>query len=529
MRKESFVYGAAILVLSSVINRILGFIYQVFIIRLIGAEGIGLFSMVYPIYVLLIVISTAGIPVAVAKFVAEELAKNNLKRVFKILKLSLIIMGSLSIIVTISVYYLTPFLLGTVFPNPNVYWCFISLLPGIFIVAISSAFRGFFQGLQNMTPTAVSQTIEQIIRVVSGLIIAYLMLPHGIIAAAIGASLGVVLGELTGLITMLVIFWMNLSKIKQQYGSGYKNNTYDTSLIPKIIRFSIPVTLSRIISTVILSIDAIIIPQQLQIAGNSLSEATIIYGKFTGMSLVLLFIPTVVTISLATSLVPAISEALAQKNWLTVQYRSKEALRLTIVAGLPSLVTFYLVPNIICQLLFRYPDAGDSLRILAIGGIFLFLQQTTNGILQGLGEVNIPLINLLIGSTIKVIGIFILTSIFGIIGTALSMNIGFFVVAILNIISLSRKVCLGFHLKDMIIKPGIAAIGSGIVLLLMVNFFKSINISGITMFIAIMTQFISYVFILILLGGIYKSDIEKLPFVGRKFISFIESVGIPIK
>jgi stage V sporulation protein B len=205
MAGYSFLQGAFILLIAGLINRILGFGYQIAMIRLIGPEGVGLFNIVLPVYIMMLVLAGAGIPLAIAKLVAEEVANNNMPGAYRIFKLSLFISLLTSVFFTIVLIISAPILTESFFPNPRVYYCLISLVPGIIICTLCSAFRGFFQGLQQMSPTAITQTIEQLVRVVSGVAFAYVMLPLGIEYAAVGMSVGVVLGELTGFIFMLHI------------------------------------------------------------------------------------------------------------------------------------------------------------------------------------------------------------------------------------------------------------------------------------------------------------------------------------
>jgi stage V sporulation protein B len=205
MKRQSFIYGTLILLAASLCNRIIGFIYQVFLIRLIRPEGIGLLNMVYPIYVLILVMASAGVPVAISKLVAEEVARQNWRganRIFNICFTFLIISSS---IFTLLCLLCAPYLLKYVFHNPKVFNIFLSLLPGIIIVSLCSAFRGYYQGLQQMKPTAITQVLEQLARVVAGLALATLLLPRGIEYAAVGASLGVIIGEVIGFAAIVII------------------------------------------------------------------------------------------------------------------------------------------------------------------------------------------------------------------------------------------------------------------------------------------------------------------------------------
>lgn len=506
MSRQSFVTGALILLSASFINRIIGFIYQMAIIRLIKPEGIGLFNMVYPVYILVMVLATMGIPLAIAKLVAEEMAKNNIRGANRIFKICLAFLILSSVFLTSLLVLSAPLLTKFVFPNPKVYYIFLCMIPGIILVSICSAFRGYFQGLQQMTPTAITQILEQIVRVSAGLCIAYLLLPRGVEYAAMGLSLGVVMGEFSGCITMIYLY-LTRKKTTSTYNSTQESLSKTCS---KIFGLGIPVTLTRFCSTLLMSVDAVLIPLRLQSAGMSVSKATSVYGELVGIAQTLLFTPTMITIALATALVPAISDALAVQNRQLVQIRTSKALRITIVAGLPCTIAFILLPTELCGVLFGYSNTGTILAYCAIGGPFLYFQQTTTGILQGMGEAVRPFKNLVIASIFKIIGLYYLTAIpsLGILGAALSLNISYLVMTILNYLDLKNLVGYRLNLSHDIVKPGLAALGMGIIIWQIKQFFAFSPI--LTLIISIPIGSVVYLLLLFLLGGFHRQDISNI-------------------
>ncbi len=437
--KQSVAHGTLVLTASSLFNRILGFVYQVLMVRLLKAEGIGLFSMIYPVYVLFLVVASAGIPVSIAKLVAEESARGNLAAAYRILRISLgFILSSALVLTATLLLYGTP-LLEMVFDNPDVRLAFKVLTPGILIVSVCSAFRGFFQGLQQMTPTAVTQAVEQSVRVACGLALVYLLMPRGIAWATAGASAGVVLGELSGFLLMLLIFLTRRPVAGDAVGAPAFTEPLGVTC-RRIFSLAGPVTVSRVVSTALLSVDAVIIPKRLAAAGLSIAEATASYGKLAGMAQTMLFTPGILTISLATALLPAISSAHARGDTALLLNRVGSALRLTLLIGIPSAVIFLTLSEHICGLLFGYPDVGVILGVLALGGPFLYIIQTTTGILQGLGKAVQPLVNLLIASVLKIAGIYYLVAVPGLAvnGAALTLAVHFMIMALLNLRDIRR-------------------------------------------------------------------------------------------
>lgn len=507
MVKQTLLAGTAVLVTASLFNRILGFVYQILIIKLIGAQGIGIYNMVFPIYILAIVIASCGIPLAVSRFVAAESSRHNYAGVRRILRLSLAFLFATGLLTTIGLYFLMPFLRDNVFPNPAAYVVFRVLLPGILVISISSVFRGYFQGLMQMTPTALSQIAEQVVRVICGLLLAQFFLPRGIQYAAMGSAIGMIIGEFTSLAFLGILYVRHVSQLPRI--SSMPSLPSSGSLLVEMLAFSIPVSLSRILATIILSLEATIIPRQLLVAGNSLNQATALYGQLTGMALPILAIPSILTASLATAILPTVSAAHAAGQLKVLNDRISDALKITILGGLPAVAFFLLIPNQLTELLFHNYSAGNALRILAIGGIFYYLQHTTTSILQGLGQAKLPLRNLLIASILELIGLLVLVDIpgLGLVGASWAINISFIVTASLNIVDIVRLVGLNISFKELIVKPLTANLGMVIIFLLTNNALNMV-ISGKTasLLLALLISVLAY-FIMLLCSGLLPASI----------------------
>ena len=451
MNRQSFIIGAIILVVASFFNRIIGFIYRVWAVRIVGAEGIGLYEMVFPVYIMVLVITTAGIPYAISKLVSTYSARGNMAAAIKIFKISLLFLFASGIFFSISMYALYPILKEYAFPDPRVGMIFKTMIPAIFFISVSSAFRGFFQGMQQMVPTAITQTVEQLVRVFVGLAAAGYMMNYGLEYAVTGLALGMVAGELVGLIVVVVIYYFKGPRLSL---SGESNlNTFD--ILKDIHRLSVPITFTRVLASIIMAIEAMMLPKRLQVAGLTVSEAATVYGQYSGMALSLLVLPTVLTISLTVTLTPAISEAVAQNNRYLISSLIHKSLKLTILIGIYSGIIFYSFGPELTKVLFNNADAGNILRFLAVGCIFLYLQQTTMGVLQGLGEVKVIFFNSLIGGTVRLIGIYYLTSIpqYGIYGALLTLIVSFVIMAFLNIISISKITGLNILLQQHLFRP----------------------------------------------------------------------------
>jgi len=519
--KLSLVRSAVILIFAGFINRILGFMYRIFFVRTVGPEGIGLFEMVFPIYTLALVITTAGIPPAISKLVSEQVTLGNYKQAKKIFYVALVFLLITGLIFTILLFLLTPFLVRTAFSDPRVYWCLITLIPAIFIISISSAFRGYFHGLMHMLPPALSQILEQIVRVLSGIYFAKKFLIYGIEFGAAGLAAGSVIGEFTGLIFLMMVYVYTKGPKEQSNNIVNSIKISTLTILKKIFSFSIPIIITRLSNSILAALLAILIPQKLQEAGFTFRQSAELYGQFSGIAMVLLSMPSIFTFSLATTLLPAISEAAALKNHRLLQDRCYKAIQTTLIAGFPAALLFLLFPAEVCSITFGIPQAGKLLKVMAVGSIFLYIGQTTSGILQGLGKVKTYLYNSLLGTALTLLFSYYLTSqpIYGIIGAAVSMNIGWITTALLNVISICSYLKITFSFYNLCILPmlGFAVMGiSTYIIYILIWNLTSSSIFAIT--ISATLGFSIYVVYLFLSGMITREDISKIPGLGSFII-----------
>ncbi len=514
MVKGTFIYGAVILLVANFLNRFLGFFYQYLIMNYIGGEAFGLFNMVFPMYMMALVFTTAGIPLALSKMIAEAVSINNFNRARSIFRTALLFLFCSGAIISLLMYFASPFFAERLFPDPRVLSIFQICTPAIFVVSISSAFRGYFQGMQNMFPTAISQICEQIIRVSVGFLTAFTFMSKGIEWSAAGLALGMLAGEIVGLgvITLQYLFQRSKSPPVANKEEGPSSSL---TILKELFRLSSPVTAGRLLATGLSSIDAMLIPKRLQVAGYTAREATTLFGQLGGSVFTLFHFPSIFTLALATSLVPAISEAVAKKHHQTVVLRSSQAIKLTIFIGIPSLMILYFFAEPLSAI-FRSKETYVLLQVLALGGIFSYLQQTSTGILQGLGKVQLPVIHTIISAVIRIPLLFFLTALpqWGLKGTAIAYVVGFIISSCLNLGAIIHLTGMPINLREFLLLPLMGGIGMLLTFRLLHPLLK---IHPLAFLIIIALGCIVYLVILLLNGGIDKSDLRRIPWIGKFF------------
>ncbi|HEY9576799.1 MAG TPA: stage V sporulation protein B, partial [Pseudobacillus sp.] len=320
---SKFLKGTLVLMAAMFITKILGFVNRIVIARLIGEEGVGLFMMVFPSFILVVTLTQMGLPVAISRSIAAAEARGDVAKMKRILAVSLSITLSLSLLFTPALLLLAPYLSKVLFTDPRTYYPLIAITPAIPIIAVSSVLRGYFQGRQNMKPAAYSQILEQIVRI--GLIALFTkkMLPYGIEFAAAGAMAAAACGELISLLYLLLMFRFNKTFLLRRRFFRAVRTGKETA--KELFEVAIPTTGSRMIGSLAWFFEPIVVTHSLAIAGVTAIAATKQYGVLTGYALPVMFLPSFVTLALSTSLVPAVSEAYAKKQHQLLEHRVQEA------------------------------------------------------------------------------------------------------------------------------------------------------------------------------------------------------------
>lgn len=404
---ESFLKGTFILTIAGFVVKVIGSLNWIFVSRILGGEGIGLYQMAFPIYFFAMTVSQAGVPVAISIITAERVALKDIygaKRVFRISMGLMLVTGLLFSILT---YFAADWLIEWHFiRDARAYLSMVVLAPTVFFVTFLAASRGYLQGWQRMTPTAVSQIVEQIFRVITMILLAQLFLPWGLEYASAGASLGALVGAVTGLIVLVYYHWKLDRDIERDYGHDIKPlpGTEHESILKimrRIFMLSLPVSAASIMLPVVSNLDLMIVPQRLEVAGYSVNEATELFGYLTGMAVPLVNLSCIITASMAMSIVPAISEARALRDMKRVYNQTAASVRISNFVCFPAFVIVFVLATPISSLIYNAPGAGPAVMISAFSIVLLGLHQVSTGILQGLGHPTIPMVNMILARPLR--------------------------------------------------------------------------------------------------------------------------------
>lgn len=462
----SIVKGAVVLGAAAVVSKLLGTMQKIPLQNVAGDSVFGIYNAVYPLYTLILFLATAGFPIAVSRFVAEERARGSAAGALGVLKMAL----ALSIATGLSCFVLLYFgagILASWIGNGQTEAALRSVSFALFFVPVMATLRGYFQGLGDMAPTGVSQVAEQLIRVavMVALLIAFVQAGASDAEIAAGATFGSAAGAFAGLIVMTVYWRSHRKKEKRLYsdvGGTIRAGEAGRVGYRRFIAYALPVCLGSIVLPMLTLADTFTVPRLLMQSGYDEAEAMRQFGLYNhGLPLVQLV--AMIVSSMSVALVPAISEAKARGALTEVRRSAAASLRLTWLIGLAASAGMA-VTAVPLNVMF-YKDAAGSvtMMILACTTAFSVVQIVSAAILQGLGAERSAAYHLLAAAAVKVGMNLWLVPLWGIEGAAVSAVAAYASAAGLNMIRLKGFPFGRLSWRDFAMKPLLSTAAMAIV------------------------------------------------------------------
>lgn len=534
MEKNSnkFLKGAAILGIAGIIVKVMGVFFRIPVTLWIGADGMSYYNSVYPIYTFFLILSTAGIPVAISRMVSERIAQKNYQGAHKVFNISVYLLAAIGLASFLLVYLSAGFIEKSVLHNEGTIYSIQAIAPSLLLVPIMAAYRGYFQGRQIMGPTAISQLFEQLFRVGIGLVLCRILIPSGNQFAASGAIFGCTAGATIGLVVIILIYFLHRKNIKKQIENNkefyVRENAKD--IIKKILIIAIPITIGACILPLVNAIDSMMVMPRLQATGWTIEESRHLWGLLGGYVSSLVGMPQVFVQAIVMSLVPAIAASYALNDGPEVQENTKFALRAAMLIGTPCAAGMFALSWPVMKLLYfsssratEVDEAAPILALMSISIIFLSIMQTLTGALQGIDKQMIPVKNLLIGAVCKVIVTFILVGIpfININGAPIGTIICYIVASILNIKDVKKYSGVKFDPMLTYVRPLTASVGMGIIAFACYKFlFLITGINSFSCIISVGVGVICYLILILALKAITIDELKKLP-KGNKLVKIV--------
>lgn len=518
-RKTSFVKQAAILAAAGILVRVLGFLYRVPLTNMIGDEGNGIYSAGYYIYTFFLVMSSAGLPVAISKMVSEKISVGQFAAAHKIFKTSLLVSFIIGLICSFAMYFFAK-QLCEIIGSPDSYYTILTLSPTICIVSVMAVFRGYFQGMNSTMPTAFSQVIEQIFNAVFSVLLAYIFIDNVLYSAA-GGTAGTGIGALAGLIFIVFIYFLLRPSIKRRVRHDkrfYKTESSKT-ITKNLITLAIPIITGTAIFSMTNLIDMQMVNSRLAAAGFPQDKINALYGQLTGKYVTITTLPVSISTAVATAVLPAIAAGVAKKAFKDVNLKMNVALRVTMILSIPAAIGIGVLGDQILAMLYpNYSEGGILLKVGSISIIFLALSQIATGILQGLGKAYVPAVNALIGAALKIPLNYVLISIpeINVVGAVISTIVCYAAASVLNFRALKRAARVKPDYIGSVAKPLTASffMAAACFLSYKLMFFVT-NMNTVSTVIAIVFGAFIYFIVMALIRGFKKEDLELMPMGGK--------------
>lgn len=529
--KTNFLAQGTILVIASFVAKAIGMIYRIPLTHILGDDGNGYYSTANEIYTIILMISSFSLPLAVSRLVAEREYAGEVRNSHRVLICSLrfaaVTGGILSILTFLLGGVITKYVMGVELAS----YALRVLAPAIFLFALTGVLRGFFQGHGTMVPTAVSQIIEQIINAIVSVAGAYVMLQYGLklgekkgnaelgtALAAAGGTFGTVASVGVALLFMTVIYLGYRKSFKRRMKKDKTRRRESDRAIYRAITYTIlPIVLSTLVYNISTIIDQGVFNHILAGMGFTQKQYATVWGIYSGKFRVLMNVPLSIASCLAPSVVPALTEAMANNDLREAGLRTRDTIRYTMVFTIPCAVGMAALARPIMMMLYGNNDsltlAAGIMQSGALLTVLLALSTLTTGILQGLGEMRAPLVHAATAVVIHLgfLVLFVVKFKWNIYGVVYANIIFGLIICLLNARSIRKKLHYRQEIKKTFLVPVIAAGVMGIVAYLVYRLFNLFAGNTISTILAVCVGAVVYGICLVKLGGILEREIRRLP------------------
>lgn len=476
---RAFGRSAALLAAIGIVSKLIGALYRVPLTNIVGAEGMGLYQMVFPLYTILLAFCGGGMTSAVSRTVAKYTALNKPATALRVLKVAIVPLAAVSVVACGGVALLSN-VISSLQGNSDAAVAYLALCPSLLFACGINVFRGYFQGKAQMLPSGISQLIEQSVKLVLGLYLGRLLLPYGVKYAVAGALIGVSASELLALLYLSVRFVVDRRKhgkaryvriavpafdteAASELAPVYAETVTDRALVKELFAFALPVTLGALVLPATQMIDSVLVINLLMYGGAARGDATALFGLFVGPVGTLINMPTVVALSVAVAFLPTITSAVERKQ--SAAPATRHALKYIMLFVIPVTVAFLFFPDSVCGVLYRrgltaseQAMAARLLRVQALSVFYIGVLQLATAVLQGYDRAHKPVINLVIGACVKVGLTPLLVRAFGIIGAATATAACYAVAATLTARCAYKCGAIGGSIADAFVKPLVSSL-----------------------------------------------------------------------
>lgn len=460
-KTHSFFSGVVILAVSNLLVKCAGLMFKIPMNYIIGDTGMGYYNSAYSVYTFLYMLSTSGLPVAISVMVSENRSLGRSHSATRVLRIALAIFGVIGAATSAVMLFASDALCDLIGSERSAY-SLMTIAPTMLFICISSAYRGYFQGCGNMVPTAVSQLIEAIFKLVLGVSAATYAIRSGYsieVVAAYAVS-GLTLGAFAGMIYLMAYRMIRRDSALATLEAAETSDDR-SDILRRFIKISLPVTVSASVMSLTGMIDTALIQRVLQSSGMSEEMAATLFGNYTSLAVPMFNLPPVLVYPIAYSLVPIVASAFAAEKRERAAGAVEASIRTAVIIGLPCALGMSVLAEPILCLFYKEASAtiaAPLLSCLAPSSLFVCILAVTNSILQGCGREKLTVISMLAGAVLKTVSGYVLIGRLGIIGAPISTFLCYLAVTLLNFVFVVRTCGVKFSLTGTFLKPLLASV-----------------------------------------------------------------------
>ncbi|MGL4761331.1 MAG: stage V sporulation protein B [Sarcina sp.] len=449
MSKDNFYKNSFLLTTSNLATGVLGFIFSIYLSKVLGPEGMGLFGLVMPIYNLFISLMTAGIVASISKFTAAYSARNEFNNIFKSMKTIAKFNFVWAFCIGILVFFLSPKIGEWWVNDPRTIKAIMITCPAMICIALSNILKGYFYGSSKIKVPAIIDILEKGIRIVIFSLLILMLKTTTLEGLVMLAYIAICLGEFQSLLLLYGYFKFSTRNIPRLSLNTKSNKV----LLRDILSTSVPLCLNGFLISTFATVSTLIVPRRLMLAGLEYSEALSIIGRYSGMALTIVTFPLIIIGSLNTLLIPDLSQSLSKSDYSAVIRRIKNVLKISFIIGICTTILCQCIPNSLGMIFFDRNDLGLYIKISSISMPILFAANTMFGILNGLDKPRVILKNTIIIEIVEISLLFILTAIpsINVLGFAITMFIVSILTLFLNLYEVFKLINIDISWSSIII------------------------------------------------------------------------------
>ena len=519
--------GVLVIMCSQVVIKLFGFIYRVILTNIEGFQDVGnsYYGSGYKVYTFILAIATTGIPNTISKLVSEKIAIGDKRGAHNVFKTALKVFGIVGVLFALLLFLGSNFIANSILANPGVKGTIATLAPAVFFVAIAAVFRGYFVGMQNMSAHSKAQVIEQIVNSIFSVVFVMMLVGNSPEIMAMGSTAATAVSTLTALLYLVFYYNKNKTEIWKEISKS-KRFPKDTTgeIVRKIFRYAIPLSFASVVVALAGMVDLVTVVEGLQKFGYTLEIANEKFGIILGKVDILVSIPHAFNVALVIPLIPAITAHIARKEKKEAINKINNCMKISTLIAFPCAAGLTILAQPIFETVFPNASSGALLLQIEVWAvIFSLLAQTAYGALHGIGKMYVPGVTVLIAAIVKYILNIILIPIYGEIVVPITTIVYHMVACIISMTVLYKTIRTVPDFKNIIIKPFIATLGMGIIVILIRKFMVYISAGTVmSMGVSVVAGIATYAILLIITGVLGKEELSAIPY-GNKICNALEN------